>query len=412
MYFSKSKQIQYFPKLTKNVKLISINDDYFNDILKQQKIFTSRHVASEYFTNLKDTIFFSCHSLSTKYDGSEGGALFCSGVILSLTNCIFVNNSIIHNAGALKICSSTKTDIINSLFSENKADSFAGAIFCYLIYDISFQNTNFSYNSCKKEVGALALSLCDISSLSYCSFTCNNCSSKAALYTEVSEVIMKYCSFWFNDIYHFNNDNNSISLFCGEFSSVKISNTFFMSNVFHSCFIGTNASAIFENTVFSGSSDEEIINTTNNVYLNSCEFHTDSDYSTPFHVNTELIRKQLHQKNENGKEQRNKNKIKRNDQQITIPQELLKEIEMKESNIHKANIKAAISGTQFIIIFFVIYFCFLVLIYFVVKYLVTLNAKREQEKKDEEERQKLKELHDLEKRQNATNKKHKRKIVT
>ena len=410
-------KIQNFtPKLLKSIHFETTNfKDSYNP-LDQNQIFTSRLVSSNYFSQIKNSIFFFCNSLSTKYDESEGGALFCAGVILSITNCIFVQNSIVHNAGAIKISSSPKTEIINTLFSENKAEDFSGAVFCYLIYDLSLQYTNFTYNSCEKEVSAISLSLCDISSLSFCSFSNNNSSSKSALYTEVSEVIIKYCSFLFNSISYENNFNDSISLYCSEFSSIKMTNSYFMSNTFKSCFIHENSTSLFENTIFSGSLEEEIINKTNNVIYNSCEFNTDSDYSTPIKVDIQSIQKRIQQNNEYNKEVKNKkNNAQKEKIKITVPDDLLREVENKIENLNNSKSKIIISGTKFIVIFFVIYFCILILIYITIKYIVNSNERKEQEKKDEEEKLKLQELENQQQQQKQQNhpkrKKHKRKIV-
>ena len=366
------------------------------DSQQEKRVITSREIAKEYTFNVKDAIFVNCRSFSPKLGESEGGALVCAGVVGIIDSCIFVNNSVYQNAGAIKISSSPKTELTNCLFSENKANEFGGAVVCYLIFDFNAENTNFSSNKCTKEVGAIALSLCDTSTFTDCYFYENEAKYFGSFFTEVSEVFLFAAVFSNNKSPE---DNRTNSLYFSEKSVVKITKSFFISEIYRSIFVDKTSKLSIDESSFSGVFPQEIINESSNFNIENCDFSAKIDFAAPTKAlinisipptgHTIARKKQAHEL-----------------EKETIPIDLIYELNRKE--IDKKEEKSGINDGELSVIMFILFVLVLIIIYLITYVCIRSKTK----KRESSEKEKLiKDSDESKKEKHEHKKRHTRKSV-
>ena len=135
---------------------ISLNNQEFFNQRFSQKLYN----ISESNVNISNCLFLLCFPLENSYDGCEGGAILCRGVILHLSKSLFRSNYAFKAGGAIRISCSALSDITDCRFYENSVTNYAGAFSAFNVFELFMSNCSFFYNYAEKMNAALGLALC------------------------------------------------------------------------------------------------------------------------------------------------------------------------------------------------------------------------------------------------------------
>ena len=193
---------------------ISLNNQNFFNQQFSQKLDS----ISESTVNISDCQFIRCFPKENSYDGCEGGAILCRGVMLHLSKTLFRSNYAFKAGGAVRISCSAISEISNCQFYENSVTNYAAALSAFNVFELSISNCSFFYNHAKKMNSALGLALCPLVTLTNLRFGKNYAKNGGTMMFEASTIHLN------SVISYKNNQSDTGSIFTSNSTILNIIN--------------------------------------------------------------------------------------------------------------------------------------------------------------------------------------------